>query len=180
MYMKNAATLWLRPAYFKRILTLRADNSVLSWVQVRSGLFFIHVRLIKVILRSIFVRSFRRCRILSISSINVTWKNEHLSPILKPLTTVLSAQSVKATTSGPHQFYLHCQIFPCRSILVACSKGKVFCYATSNQYRSTRGNLTMHVKLMKTQGAGLKSKSTLTSKEFPISLVFIYHIFSGK
>ena len=32
---------------------------------------------------------------LGISSINAMWKNEHLSPILKPLTTVLSAHGVK-------------------------------------------------------------------------------------
>ena len=30
-----------------------------------------------------------------------------------------------------------------------------FCYATSKQYRSTRGNVTMYVKLMRTRRGGL-------------------------
>ena len=42
---------------------------------------------------------------------------------------------IKATTSGPQQFYIHCRISPCRSIY--------FSYATSNHYRSTRDKQTM-------------------------------------
>ncbi len=34
--------------------------------------------------------------------------------------------TLKDTTSGPHQFYLHFYISPCRSIRVACSIGKVY------------------------------------------------------
>ncbi len=37
-----------------------------------------------------------------------------------------SIEDIKATTSGPHQFYLHCQISHCRLILVACSIAKVY------------------------------------------------------
>ncbi len=33
---------------------------------------------------------------------------------------------VKATTSGPHQFCLHCKISPSGSILAACSMVKVY------------------------------------------------------
>ncbi len=35
-------------------------------------------------------------------------------------------ECLKATTSGPHQFCIHCLIMPCRSIMVACSIGKVY------------------------------------------------------
>ena len=34
--------------------------------------------------------------------------------------------NIKATTSGPHQFCIHYLIIPCRSIMVACSIGKVY------------------------------------------------------
>ena len=47
---------------------------------------FFHMALIGLVLRNTFLHSF--------SSINAMWKNEHLSPIPKPLTAVLSARSV--------------------------------------------------------------------------------------
>ncbi len=36
--------------------------------------------------------------------------------------------TLKATTLGPHKFYVHCYISPCRSTLLACSIAKVSIY----------------------------------------------------
>ncbi len=67
-------------------LTLCADNTVVRGFRMGDRCSFFHMALIGLIVRNTF---------LSISPINAMWKNEHLSPIPKPLTTVLSARSVK-------------------------------------------------------------------------------------
>ena len=75
-----------RNAFLTLSLTLRADNTVVRGFGMGDRCSFFHMALIGLILRKVF---------LSIIPINANRKNEHLSPIPKLLTTVLSAHSVK-------------------------------------------------------------------------------------
>ena len=55
-----------------------------------------------------------------------TCRSPRLHKIIYAFTGVFRFIYFKATTLGPHQFYLHCQIFPCRFIPVAFSIAKVY------------------------------------------------------
>ncbi len=106
------------------VLTLRADKTVVRGFGMGDRCSFLHMALIELVIRknswllqtvanlsdiaeNLWVQGtpwilqplFQRTKVfLSISSINAMSKNEHLSPIPKPLTsTVLSAQGVKIT-----------------------------------------------------------------------------------
>ena len=92
------------------LLTLCADNSLLRGFGMGERCSFFHMALIGLILRNTAgTKGFEYSEgtpwiqqsvnkwtkvFLSISSINAMWKNEPISPLLKPLTTVLSARSV--------------------------------------------------------------------------------------